>query len=112
MKKLFLIVLILSFQHAFAQKSSLKLDTIIIKTSAQCGDCKERIESALNFCKGVKYANLDLENKMATCVYKPKKTTPDKLKHAIAAVGYDADDVKANFEAVLRLPKCCQPGGH
>jgi len=32
--------------------------------------------------------------------------------HALVRVGYDADDMKADPEAVKLLPKCCQPGGH
>lgn len=95
---------------AFSQKRP--LDTLYIKTSALCQDCKQRIESTLNFQKGVKYAELDLETKIATVVYRMKKISPTALRQAISKVGYDADDIKADPNTVLLLPKCCQPGGH
>lgn len=87
-------------------------DTLYIKTSALCQDCKQRIESTLNFQKGVKYAELDLDSKIATVIYKPKKSSPLKLRQALSNIGYDADDLKADPSAVMLLPKCCQPGGH
>jgi len=33
-----------------------KTITSQIQTSAQCGDCKERIEGKLNYTKGIKFA--------------------------------------------------------
>jgi hypothetical protein len=55
---------------------------------------------------------LNLETKIATCVYKPSKVSLNELRLALVRVGYDADDMKADPEAVKLLPKCCQPGGH
>jgi copper chaperone CopZ len=92
---------------SFAQKA----ETSVIQTSAQCNDCKERIEGKLNYTKGVKFAELDLESKKVTVKYSPKKITLQKIKETIASVGYDADEVKAKKEDILKLPKCCQPGG-
>jgi len=110
MKNLFLALLVLATTSALAQPK--KIDTVCIKTSAQCGDCKDRIESTLNFQKGVKFAELNLETKVVTCVFKPKKTNATVLRIALSNAGYDADEVKAIPSAVLQLPKCCQPGGH
>lgn len=87
-------------------------DTLKIKTSAQCGDCKERIENKLNFSKGVKSATLDLKTKIATVIYDSKKTNPEQIKAAIVKVGYDADTMPADEKAYNKLPKCCQKGGH
>jgi cation transport ATPase len=95
---------------AFSQKRP--LDTLYIKTSALCQDCKQRIESTLNYQKGVKYAELDLETKIATVIFKRKKNNASALRQALSKVGYDADELKADPNAVLLLPKCCQPGGH
>lgn len=96
----------------FAQQKKSTIDTAYIKTSALCGDCKERIESTLNYQKGVKFTELNLETKIATCVYKPSKVSLSELRLALVGVGYDADEMKADPEAVKLLPKCCQPGGH
>jgi len=108
MKTNFLSLIFLLFcTISFAQKA----ETIVIQTSAQCNDCKERIEGKLNYTKGVKFAELDLETKKVTVKYSPKKITLQKIKETIASVGYDADELKAKQEDVLKLPKCCQPGG-
>lgn len=112
MKNVLIMSMLMCTLSVFGQQKKSKIDTAYINTSALCGDCKERIESALNFQKGVKYADLNLETKIATCVYKPSKVTLDELRLALVRVGYDADDMKADPEAVKLLPKCCQPGGH
>jgi periplasmic mercuric ion binding protein len=83
-------------------------DTIIIKTSAICDECKERIEHDLSFEKGVKSAKLDLETKMVTVVYNSDKTSPAKIAEAITKIGYDADSLKADAKAFKKLPECCQ----
>ena len=60
-----------------------KFETIKIKTSSQCGECKERIEEALAFEKGVKTAELDVETKIVTVTYKKSKTSPEKFRKAL-----------------------------
>ena len=88
-----------------------KVQTKVIHTSAECGSCKERIEGVLNFTKGVKFAELDVESKDLTVKYKTKKISLDEIKKILVETGYDADDMKANPEAVEKLPACCKPGG-
>lgn len=109
--KTILFVLAMCFsQVLFSQQA--KKQTIVIQTSAQCDNCKERIEGALNYTKGVKFADLDLETKKVTVQFLTKKTSIETIKAIIAKIGYDADDVKADISAVQKLPKCCQPNGH
>ena len=98
--------------NAQEKKEVKKTEEIKIKVSSQCNTCKETIEKALYFEKGVKSSNLDVKNKEVTVVYNPSKTTPDKIRLAISKAGYDADDVKADEVAYHKLPKCCQKGGH
>lgn len=100
-----------STQSVTAQKAK-KTATITIKTSAQCEMCKERIEKAMAYEKGVVSTNLDIETQVLTVKYKVAKTTPEKIKIAITKIGYDADDLKADLKAHDKLPKCCQKGGH
>jgi copper chaperone CopZ len=110
MKTTALIIFLFFFSElALSQK---KFEEVIIQTSAQCGDCKERIESKLNYTKGVIFAELELESKKVTVKYKTKFITLLEIKKAIASIGYSADEIKAKEEDVLKLPKCCQPGGH
>jgi copper chaperone CopZ len=94
-----------------AQTTKGKTQKVLIKTSAECGDCKERIESKLNYVKGVVYAELDVETKELTVKFKSDKITLEEIKKIISEIGYDADEVKANPENQAKLPACCQPGG-
>jgi len=89
-----------------------KLDTIKIKTSSQCDMCKETIEKQMAFEKGVKSAILDVESSVLTVEYNPKKTNPDLIRKAVAAAGYDADDVPAEPTAYDNLHECCKKGSH
>ncbi len=108
---LFIFLLFLIGNSAFAQKAN-KTETIQIQTSAQCGDCKERIEGKLNYTKGIKFAELDLETKKVTVKFKPESISRKEILEIIAAIGYDADEIKAKKEDIEKLPACCQPGGH
>ena len=66
----FIILFFLFFSGVInAQKSK----TVVFKTSAQCGMCKERIEEVMNFVPGVKYAELNLEDMSLEIKYNTKK---------------------------------------
>jgi copper chaperone CopZ len=108
MKTILLSFFLLTTQLLFSQKPII----VKIQTSAQCGDCKERIESKLNQTKGVVYAELNSETKVVEVKFKESKTNLDAIKGVIVSIGYDADDQKANVEAQKALPLCCQPVGH
>jgi copper chaperone CopZ len=108
MKNIICFLFIALSTNLFAQKPAV----VSIQTNAQCGDCKERIETTLNQTKGVVYAELNLETKIVEVKYKPGKTDVAALQKALTAIGYDADDQKADATAQKSLPLCCQPGGH
>lgn len=84
---------------------------VIIKTSAECGSCKERLENVLNYTKGVKFAELNIADKTLNVHFNPKKITFEEIKKIISETGYDADEVKANPKYQDDLPTCCKPGG-
>ena len=107
-KSLLFIVFVFFMGNYSAQKSQ----TIVIKTSAQCGLCKDRIEEVMNFVPGVQFAELNLEDMSLKIKYRAKKISAEEIKVHISEIGYTADDVKANEEAMKKLPLCCQPGGH
>ena len=109
--KFLFLFMVFSAGVAQAQDKQEKFQTVVIQTSAECGDCKDRIEEALNYTKGVVFAELDLETKKVTVKFATKKISLQQVKEAIAAVGYDADEVKAVPAAQKKLPKCCQPNG-
>jgi periplasmic mercuric ion binding protein len=85
---------------------------IKIKTSAVCDMCKETLEKAMAYEKGVKSSNLDVESAVITVNYNAAKTNPDKIRKAISEAGYDADDVKANEKAYSKLNACCKKDAH
>jgi len=108
MKKFFNLLLLISFiQVAYAQKKA----EIVIQTSAQCRMCKERLEKALAYEKGVYSSNLDLKTKKIHIIYNPKKTNPERLRLVISKQGYQADDIKPDPFAYEQLPECCKIGG-
>jgi copper chaperone CopZ len=104
-------MIILSVNLSLSQEKKSKFQTVIIQTSAECGDCKERIENGLNYTKGISFAELDLETKKVTVKYNGTKVSLDQIRTNINSIGYDADSSKADPEAVKKLPLCCQPGG-
>lgn len=106
MQKILLIIFFALSLAATAQKN--ELTELKIKTSAQCEMCKDRIEKAMAFERGVKNSLLDLETKVLTVSYLKSRTTPDKIRKAVTAVGYDADDVPADVKAYASLPPCCK----
>ncbi|KAF0197840.1 MAG: Heavy metal transport/detoxification protein [Bacteroidetes bacterium] len=79
-----------------------------IKTSAQCGMCKETIEKAMAFEKGVVKSELVVETKILKVTYRPAKTTPEAIRRAVSEAGYDADEVKADPTAYKNLSDCCK----
>jgi periplasmic mercuric ion binding protein len=104
------VLFIISITQTAKSQEQKKEETITIKTSAVCSMCKERIESAMAFEKGVKAVNLDVKTKILTVTYKTSKTDPDKLKLAVTKIGYDADDLAADPTAYEKLPACCKKG--
>jgi copper chaperone CopZ len=82
--------------------------TIKIKTSAVCDMCKETLEKAMAYEKGVKESSLDVDSKVLTVKYDPTKTTPEKIKTAVTKAGYDADEMVADARAYSNLNPCCK----
>ncbi len=117
-KNKFIIIAFLfaGFASLFTTKTFASLaggkEKAVILTSSQCGECKERIEAALNKLDGIKSHDLNLDNNKLTVVFDPAIITLAQIKTAISNTGYDADEVLANEEAYNQLPKCCQKGGH
>ncbi len=90
--------------------------TVKIQTpGAQCDECKRRIEEYLKYEEGVTKVVVYPRSKYTQVTYLTDRTNIENIKTAIANIGYDADDVKANEEAYKKLPKTCkkpEDGGH
>jgi periplasmic mercuric ion binding protein len=109
--KVLLSIMMLFLMTEMTSAQTSKVSTVLIQTSAECNSCKVRLEDKLNYTSGVKYAELNLEDKKLKVKFNTKKITLDEIRQIIAQVGYDADSVKANPKSVKNLPACCQPGG-
>lgn len=106
-----LIALVSLFTTNVKAQKSKETTEIKVKTSAQCEMCKQRLEKAMAYEKGIKSSTLDVETATLTVVFKPNKTTPEKIREAISKTGYDADKVTADKKAYNNLPDCCKKGG-
>lgn len=81
---------------------------VINVPGAQDEACKTRIENYLKREYGVVESNVNYRRHTVTVKFIPARTNIENIKTAIANLGYDADDVKANPESRKRLPKNCQ----
>ena len=95
-KPLSIIIVMMIFTLFTGQISAQKSKTIEFHTSAQCGMCKNTIEEAMNFERGIQF----------------EEHNEESVKNLVAELGYSAGEVNANQKAMNELPKCCQPGGH
>ncbi|MCB0736753.1 MAG: heavy-metal-associated domain-containing protein [Bacteroidetes bacterium] len=107
MKRILLTLLIPMMAFAVMAKT----ETIVIKSSLVCGMCEDAIRDGLAFEKGIKRVSTDVDANEITIKFNPKKISAEDIKHKIAHLGYDADDVKADEHAYEELPACCKKGG-
>lgn len=78
------------------------------RVSGNCEMCKARIDKAAKRVKGVSQADWNVETKMLTVEFDPKKTKVADIQAAIAKVGHDNDGAKADASTYDNLPACCQ----
>ena len=52
---------------------------VVFQTNGTCNSCKNKIEYALAYEKGVKTVNYDLATSKVSVTYNEKKTTPQKI---------------------------------
>lgn len=108
MKKYFLFLLLMQLFAGICTGQ----DTVRIKTSAQCGTCKQTLERGMKSVRGVIQVELSIDSKLLDITYDPEKTNPAKLRKAVIRIGYDADSLLADPRAYRQLPDCCKKGGH
>lgn len=89
----------------------IKTETIELPT-LQCGMCKKTIESKMKKVEGLKSIKVNLDSLRATVEYDAEEVTIEQIEKKIAAIGYDANDTKADRRAQMKLHECCQPGTH
>ena len=80
----------------------------VLEVDGVCGMCKARIEKGAIKTKGVKSAVWSVETKQLNLIFDERKTDLATIEQAITAIGYDANEQKANKKAYNKLPGCCQ----
>ncbi len=98
---------IASNQRFSKEPKPLKKTTVSFAVEANCGQCKDRIENALDK-KGVYKAIFNLDNKILTVTYDPRKLEEIQLHNMVAMVGHDTEKVKASNVVYESLPDCCK----
>ena len=84
-------------------------ETIVIQTNAYSAKSDEIFRENLpHLIKGLKDHKYDEKTYKIAIAYDPKKTTPDAIRAAIAKLGFNADEVKANEQARAKLPTECK----
>ncbi len=112
MRNVFFLVWMLCLTYTVNAES--KVAKIKVKASIYCDHCQKcescgkRLENAIYDVKGVKRMDLNLSDNTIDIVYNSEKTSPEKLRAAIANVGFDADDVKGNAKAYETWDDCCK----
>jgi copper chaperone CopZ len=106
MKQLFFLCLLLLTSTLSAQEESKPV--LKIQTSAECNECKARIEEKLNYTKGISWAELDVPTKVCTVKFNTAKISKEEIQQIIVQLGYDADSLKADPKAYEALPSCCK----
>ena len=111
MKNALIIVALLVFAIGCDSGKTAKAD--IQLASMQCGMCKSTIENGISVVKGVVKVEVDVEKKVGHVTYKAGVVDLAAIEKAISALGYDANNTKADPEAYKDLSDCCKvPGGH
>lgn len=80
--------------------------TASFNVSGACGQCKQRIEKALQQ-KGIEKATWDIPTQVLTVTYDPALIPLDDIHAKVAAVGHDTEKKKAKDEVYQALPDCC-----
>lgn len=73
-----------------------------------CETCSPLMQKSVLKVKGVKMVNINPANNVIEVVYNENKIDLASIKNAIAAAGYDADEVKADTKAYQSLDGCCK----
>ena len=106
---LLLMVPIFACERQQDQKNAIQQAHAMISVpTIQCQMCVETIQSAVKKVEGVISVTVDLKEKMAHVNFDAAKTSQEKIEKAIAAVGYDANNLKRDEAAHAKLPACCQ----
>ncbi|MGD9491761.1 MAG: heavy-metal-associated domain-containing protein [Bacteroidales bacterium] len=81
---------LITFGQTETTVKSKKTEEVKIQTNLHCVSCKEKIEAELATVKGVKEAVADVNTKVVTVKFSPKKTSSAVIVERIQKLGYQA----------------------
>ncbi len=102
----FLALTALPYSSISQQKAVLK--AVIQTPGVRADACKTSIENFLVHQYGVSSVRADYRRHTVTVVWYADRTNIENIKTALANMGYDADDVTAEPDALKRLPPPCR----
>jgi len=103
MSKLFGFLFLLIFVSFSLVAQNPRKTKASVKTSAECEFCKKNIEKNLSKIKGIKKVECDFVKHEVNLVFNSKKITLDEIKKQLVALGYDADELNANFDKFKKI---------
>ncbi len=114
--KILLSTIIFLFTITLSAQTNIKNQRAVIQTNLYCDHCKSCETCGQNFqdnlykVKGLKTYELDEKAMTITVIFDGRKTNLDAIRNKIAALGYDADQIKADVAAYDKLDECCKKG--
>ena len=106
MRNLFIIAGLLVFITGCDSGKTAQADIQLV--TIQCGMCKKTIEKGMSDVKGIVKVEVDVEKKIGHVTYKAGIIDLAKIEKAISALGYDANNTKADPVAYESLSECCK----
>ena len=91
-----------------AQEKKNKNAKYNIEVNGNCEQCKKRIEKAAFNVAGVKSAVWHIDDHELHLIINEEKVSIFEVKKAIAKVGHDTDEVKAEDKDYENLHHCCK----
>jgi len=90
-----------------AQDKKNKNAKYTFEVNGNCEQCQKRIQKAAFSVAGVKSATWNVETHEMAVIINEEKCSLLDVKKAIANVGHDTDEIKANDEVYEKLHSCC-----
>lgn len=109
MKNFFLIFLgFAAFSNTVSAQQKAVQKAVIKTPGIQAEVCKTGVENFLVHEYGVSSVKADYKRHTVTVVWYTDRTNIENIKTALANMGYDADDIKAEPDATKKLPPACR----
>ena len=105
---IFAIFTLVAFSNpSFAQQKAIQ-KAVIQTPGVRAEACKTQIDNFLKHEYGVFSVKADYRRHTVTVTWYTDRTNIENIKTAIANMGYDADDITAEPDALRRLPPPCR----